>query len=112
MRIQLNTDAHIGGTEALAAQVSAMVQESLERFSAHIITQLEVHLSDENGDKSADCDGQPQVSSVHDEGLCGVAIGQYERSAAALADDAHTKFMIGGHERRVNLLTANIKVSF
>ena len=51
MKIQLNTDVRIEGTEALAAQVSATVEQALERFSAHI-TRVEVHLSDENGDKS------------------------------------------------------------
>lgn len=55
MKIQLNTDVHIDGTEALAAQVSATVEHALERFSAHI-TRVEVHLSDENGGKSGQQD--------------------------------------------------------
>lgn len=55
MKIQLNTDAHINGTEALAAQVADMVEQALERFSEHI-TRVEVHLSDENGDKSGQHD--------------------------------------------------------
>lgn len=55
MKIQLNTDVHIDGTEALAAQVSATVEQSLERFSAHI-TRVEVHLRDENGGKSGQQD--------------------------------------------------------
>jgi len=55
MKIQLNTDVHIDGTEALAAQVSATVEEALERFSEHV-TRVEVHLSDENGGKSGQQD--------------------------------------------------------
>jgi ribosome-associated translation inhibitor RaiA len=55
MKIQLNTDVHINGTEALAAQVSATVEQALERFSAHI-TRVEVHLSDENGGKNGQHD--------------------------------------------------------
>jgi ribosome-associated translation inhibitor RaiA len=51
MKIQLNTDVHIEGTEALAARVQATVGQALERFSEHI-TRVEVHLSDENGGKS------------------------------------------------------------
>lgn len=51
MKIQLNTDVHIDGTEALAEQVSATLKQSLERFSEHV-TRVEVHLSDENGGKS------------------------------------------------------------
>ncbi len=50
MKIQLNTDVHIEGNEALAAQVGATVEQALERFSAHV-TRVEVHLSDENGGK-------------------------------------------------------------
>ncbi len=33
MKIQLNTDVNIDGTEALAAQVSATVEQALERFA-------------------------------------------------------------------------------
>jgi hypothetical protein len=51
MKIQLNTDVHIDGTAALAAQVAATAEQALERFSEHV-TRVEVHLSDENGDKS------------------------------------------------------------
>jgi ribosome-associated translation inhibitor RaiA len=55
MKIQLNTDIHIDGTEALAAQVSAAVEQALARFDEHI-TRVEVHLSDENGGKSGQHD--------------------------------------------------------
>jgi len=51
MKIQINTDVHIAGTEELAAEVSATVEQALDRFSEHI-TRVEVHLSDENGGKS------------------------------------------------------------
>jgi len=55
MKIQLNTDHHIDGTEALAAEVSATLEQALERFSEHL-TRVEVHLSDENGGKSGQQD--------------------------------------------------------
>jgi len=51
MKIQLDTDVHIDGTEALAAQVSATVEQALAHFGEHV-TRVEVHLSDENGGKS------------------------------------------------------------
>ena len=51
MKIQLNTDVHIEGTEALAAKVSATIKQALAHFSEHV-TRVEVHLSDENGGKS------------------------------------------------------------
>lgn len=50
MKIQLNTDVNIDGTEALAAQVDATVTQSLAHFGEQI-TRVEVHLSDENGGK-------------------------------------------------------------
>jgi len=55
MKIQLNTDVNIEGTEALAAQVTAWVEQALTRFSQHV-TRVEVHLSDENGSKSGQHD--------------------------------------------------------
>ncbi len=55
MKIQINTDVNINGTEALAAQVTATVEQALERFAEHI-TRVEVHLSDENGAKSGQRD--------------------------------------------------------
>ncbi len=55
MKIQLNTDANIDGNEAVAAQVAAAVDQALAHFSEHI-TRVEVHLSDENGDKSGQHD--------------------------------------------------------
>ncbi|MBK6854289.1 MAG: HPF/RaiA family ribosome-associated protein [Burkholderiales bacterium] len=55
MKIQLNTDIHIDGNEALAAQVSATVEQALDRFSEHI-TRVEVHLADENAGKNGQKD--------------------------------------------------------
>ncbi len=50
MHIQLNTDHNIQGSEALAAQVEAVVAGALGRFVEQV-TRVEVHLSDENGGK-------------------------------------------------------------
>ncbi len=50
MQIQINTDRNIEGHEALATQVSDVVESALSRFSDHI-TRVEVHLSDENSAK-------------------------------------------------------------
>ncbi|MEA5509888.1 HPF/RaiA family ribosome-associated protein [Crocosphaera sp. UHCC 0190] len=50
MQIQINTGHNIEGHEALATQVSDVVEDSLSRFSDRI-TQVDVHLSDENSDK-------------------------------------------------------------
>ena len=50
MQIQINTDGNIESHEALAAQVSSVVESALSRLSDHI-TRVEVHLSDENSNK-------------------------------------------------------------
>jgi hypothetical protein len=50
MQVQVNTDHNIKGHEALATSVRSTVEGALRRSSDHI-TRVEVHLSDENGDK-------------------------------------------------------------
>ncbi|MGK2897465.1 MAG: HPF/RaiA family ribosome-associated protein [Burkholderiaceae bacterium] len=82
MKIQLNTDVHIEGTEALAAQVGATVEQALERFSEHI-TRVEVHLSEENGDKKGGNGGQPDQRCMLEARLEG-------RQPVAVTDHAAT----------------------
>lgn len=55
MKIQVNTDTHIEGREALAAQVSATVERTLQHFQSRV-TRVEVHLSDQNGGKAGQAD--------------------------------------------------------
>jgi len=55
MKVLINTDHNIGGHEVLAAQVSGVVKNALSRLSDHI-TRVEVHLSDDNGNKSGSND--------------------------------------------------------
>jgi len=55
MQIQVNTDKNIEGREEIVAQVEATVASSLGRFSKRI-TRVEIHLSDENGDKNGQTD--------------------------------------------------------
>jgi ribosome-associated translation inhibitor RaiA len=47
MQIQVNTDRHIEGDEALRSRVSEVVARAADRFSERI-TRLEVHLADVN----------------------------------------------------------------
>jgi ribosome-associated translation inhibitor RaiA len=51
MLIQVNTDNHIESGDELVAQVSSDLDQALKRFAAQI-TRVEVHLHDENADKS------------------------------------------------------------
>lgn len=50
MTIQFNTDNHVKGGEAISAPLNELIADELSHYSDHI-TRLEVHLSDENGDK-------------------------------------------------------------
>jgi hypothetical protein len=50
MKIQINTDNHIEGSEELTEQTEAIVKSSLGHLSDHI-TRLELHLRNENNDK-------------------------------------------------------------
>ena len=50
MTIQFNTDNNVRVSEELRAPLISLISEELSRFS-HQITRVEVHLSDENGDK-------------------------------------------------------------
>jgi ribosome-associated translation inhibitor RaiA len=75
MKIQLNTDIHIEGTQALAAWIRSTIEHALARFGEHL-SRVEVHLSDENGDKGGPQDQrcllearlegrQPMVVTAH-----------------------------------------------
>lgn len=55
MKIQVNTDANIQGTEALEQQTQATVESVLGHLAEHI-TRVEIHLSDENSAKGGDDD--------------------------------------------------------
>ena len=55
MHIQINTDSNIEGREELASHVKGVVESALSRFSDRI-TRVEVHLSDQNSDKSGQDD--------------------------------------------------------
>lgn len=55
MKIQVNTDVNVDGNEAVVTAVSATVERALQRFAEHV-TRVEVHLSDENGDKGGQRD--------------------------------------------------------
>lgn len=51
MHIQVNTDSNIEGHEEFAIRVKRVVESVLSRVSDRI-TRVEVHLSDQNGDKN------------------------------------------------------------
>lgn len=76
MKIQVNTDVHIEGREALVTHVSDTVQHALQRFKDHV-TRVEVHLSDQNGDKGG-----------HQDKRCVMEARPEGRQPIAVTDDA------------------------
>jgi ribosome-associated translation inhibitor RaiA len=50
MQIQINTDKNVTGSEGLIASSTSLISEELSRYSAQI-TRVEVHFSDEDGNK-------------------------------------------------------------
>ena len=93
MHVQTNTDRNIQASESLAAQVKAVVTSALGRFVDQV-TRVEVHLSDENGDKrgaddkrcmmEARLEGRPPTAVTHRaatvEQAMGGAAGKLARS--------------------------------
>ena len=62
MKIQLNTDKNIPGTEKFEAFVTEKINHSLKRFVSKI-TRIEVHLSDQNAHKSGSDDIQCKIEA-------------------------------------------------
>jgi ribosome-associated translation inhibitor RaiA len=57
MKIQINTDKTISGSENQEDYFTSLITEKLNRFQSHI-SRIEVHLSDENGKKEGHDDIQ------------------------------------------------------
>ncbi|KTD21442.1 HPF/RaiA family ribosome-associated protein [Legionella israelensis] len=55
MQIQINTDNNVEGHEQLAEKVKNEINKKLDRFSNYL-TRIEVHLGDENSQKSGQYD--------------------------------------------------------
>jgi ribosome-associated translation inhibitor RaiA len=62
MNIQINTDHNIQGNKALIAKFKTTIKSALSRMSDRI-TRVEVHLSDENGEKSGKNDKRCMIEA-------------------------------------------------
>ena len=62
MKIQVNTDKNIEGTEMLETFVSEKIRSGLKHF-VDKITRIEVHLSDQNADKGGIEDIQCKIEA-------------------------------------------------
>ena len=72
MIIQFNTDNNVSGSEKSKEPLVLMIEDGLSRFKNQI-TKVEVHLSDENGDKEGVND-KKCVLEVHIEGMSPIAV--------------------------------------
>ncbi len=54
MTIQINTDKNIEGSERFTEYFTTLIQDELNRFDK--VTRIELHLSDENGNKEGHAD--------------------------------------------------------
>ncbi len=114
MQIQVNTDHNVEGREALVHWVESEVSHTLSRFSDHI-TRVEVHLSDENSNKSGGNDKrclmearlsahQPLAVSYHAGSIDGAFRGAAEKLKRSLENtlgrlkDHHGRDSIRGNE--------------
>jgi ribosome-associated translation inhibitor RaiA len=62
MQIQINTDRNIEIDETMMALLRDKVEQAVSRLSDHI-TRLELHLSDENADKSGQHDKRCMIEA-------------------------------------------------
>ncbi len=62
MTIQINTDNNVDVHETYQGQLKDILSEELRRFDEHI-TRLEVHLSDENGNKESEDDKKCMIEA-------------------------------------------------
>jgi ribosomal subunit interface protein len=90
MQIQINTDHNIEGHQALVNQVSGVVENVLSRFSDHI-TQVDVHLSDENSDKKDGYDDMRCKIEAHLKGRQPIAVTHQANTLDQAVDGAANK---------------------
>ena len=90
MQIQVNTDHNIEGHQALVTQVSGVVENALNRFSEHI-TQVDVHLSDENSNKKGGYNDFRCKIEAHLEGRQPIAVTHQANTLDQAVDGAANK---------------------
>jgi ribosome-associated translation inhibitor RaiA len=83
MLIQVNTDNHIEGSEALTQRVEAEARETLGRFGDQI-TRVSIHLSDANSGAKAGDDDKRCVAEARLAGLKPISVSHH----AATVDEA------------------------
>ena len=91
MTIQLNTDKNVAGDERVEGYVNALIEEKLSRFSDQI-TRIEVHLSDQNGQKEGENDKRCMLEARF-EGKQPIAVTSQRNTVEESVNDALDKLM-------------------
>jgi hypothetical protein len=89
MTIQINTDHNVYENESEITSLKKLVQSSLEKYSEHI-TRIEIHLSDENGNKKGVKDKRCMLEARL-EGRQPIAVVSYENTIVEALSDAIKK---------------------
>jgi ribosome-associated translation inhibitor RaiA len=87
--VQIHTDPNIQSSATLTAQVEALVTGTLGRFSDRI-SRVQVHLSDENGDKGGSNDKRCMMEARLD-GRPAIAVTQQTPTLNQAMDGAAEK---------------------
>ena len=90
MQIQINSGHNIEVHEALAAEISGVVERALSRFSDHI-TRVEVHLSGEDSDKKVGHDDMRCMMEARLEGRQPIAVTHQAATLDQAVDGAADK---------------------
>lgn len=89
MKVQVNTDKHIEGSERLETFINEKMNHALKHFGDRL-TRLEVHLSDQNGEKAGADDIQCRVE-VRPKGLQPVTVTARNANLDLAINDAIDK---------------------
>lgn len=105
MTIQFNTGNHITGGEAHSAPLIALISDGLDRFSDQI-TRLEVHLSDEDGNRDGRNDKRCMIEARL-EGMQPIAVTSHANNDEQAVQGAIDKLVtsletiIGRKQKRI-----------
>lgn len=92
MKIQFNTDKNVSWSEEIESSFASLISEELSRFGEQI-TRLEVHLSDENGNKDGFNDKRCMME-VRTKGRQPLAVTDYANTFELAVNGAINKIKI------------------
>lgn len=99
MIIQINTDKNIIGSQELTASLTNLITEELSRFKDQI-TRLEVHLSDEDGNKKDGLNNMRCMLEARLENLKPIAVTEHS--------ETHTKAVKGALKKLKSSIDSSI----